>query len=97
MVNGTGNGVFGAGSPITRQDMAVILCNALKRKGIELPDCEIVFEDKDKIANYALSSIEALYAMGAVNGVSETEFQPLGIATRAQAAQIIYGVLNKLQ
>jgi len=35
--------------------------------------------------------------MGVVNGISEKEFQPLGYATRAQAAKIIYGVLEQLK
>jgi len=97
LVSGIGNSIFGAGDPITRQDMTVILCNALKYKGVNLPDSDLAFEDIDNIASYALSSVKALYAMGAVNGVSETQFAPLSIASRAQAAQIIYGVLKQLQ
>lgn len=97
LVNGMGDGSFGTGNLITRQDMAVILCNALKAKGVTLPEGELTFEDKDNISEYALSSVEALHAMGAINGVSETQFDSLGFATRAQAAQIIYGVLHRLQ
>lgn len=97
LVNGIGDGSFGTGRLITRQDMVVILCNALKAKGVTLPEGELAFEDKDNISEYALSSVEALYAMGAINGVSETQFDALGYATRAQAAQIIYGALHWLQ
>ena len=39
---------------------------------------------------------EALCALGAVNGVSETEFQPKGSATRAEAAKVVYSVLEYL-
>ena len=42
-------------------------------------------------------SVAALYKMGIVNGVSETEFAPLDGATRAQAAKIVYGVLDLIQ
>lgn len=97
LVNGMGDGRFGTGKLITRQDMVVILCNALKAKGVDLSEGELTFEDKDNISEYALSSVEALYAMGAINGVSETQFDALGYATRAQAAQIIYGALQWLQ
>jgi len=97
LVNGLGNGEFGTGNLITRQDMTVILCNALKAKGAELPTGALSFDDMGSISGYALSSVEALYAMGVVNGISEKEFQPLGYATRAQAAKIIYGVLEQLK
>ena len=55
-----------------------------------------LFEDKEKIADYAKESVAALYDMGIINGVSATEFDPLSQATRAQAAKIIYGVLKAL-
>lgn len=97
LVHGIGNGSFGVGMQISRQDMAVMICNALKQKGTELPAGELTFHDQSEIAEYAQTAVAALVAMGAVSGVSKTEFQPLGNATRAQAAKIIYGVLEKLQ
>ena len=50
-----------------------------------------------KYPDYALDAVAALYKMGIVNGVSETEFAPLDGATRAQAAKIVYGVLDLIQ
>ena len=95
---GIGNSHFGVGSQLTRQDMAVLLNNALKLKGIHLPDVDtIVFEDKDSIADYASIAVSNMVSIGAVNGVSDTAFEPMGEATRAQAATIIYRVLDKLQ
>ena len=35
--------------------------------------------------------------MGAINDVSETEFAPNNYATRAEAAKMVYGVLEQLQ
>ena len=95
---GIGNGYFGVGSQLTRQDMVVLLNNALKLKGIQLPDADtIAFEDKDSIADYASVAVSNMVSIGAVNGVSDTAFEPMGEATRAQAATIIYRVLDKLQ
>ena len=95
---GIGNSHFGVGSQLTRQDMVVLLNNALKLKGIHLPDVDtIVFEDKDSIADYASIAVSNMVSIGAVNGVSDTAFEPMGEATRAQAATIIYRVLDKLQ
>ena len=82
---------------ITRQDIAVMVCNALKTKGVTLPESELFFDDKGEISDYAIQSVAALYKMNVVNGVSETVFDPCGKATRAQAAKIVYGVLDMLK
>ncbi len=97
IVNGIGDGKFGTGLSITRQDIAVMLCNALKYKMQQLDTTPANFSDNGDIADYARESVWALYNLGAVNGVSETEFAPKLCATRAQAAKMVYGVLNKLQ
>lgn len=97
LIKGTGNGRFGSGQLISRQDMAVMLYNALKTKGVYASDGNIPFEDKAAVADYAVDAIGTLYKMGIINGVSETRFDPLGNATRAQAAKMVYGVLKSLQ
>lgn len=97
IVKGMGDGSFGIGESITRQDMVVMLYNALVFKDAEITSAELAFGDKTEIADYAYEAVEALYGMGAVNGVSETSFEPMGTATRAQAAKIVYAVLNYLQ
>jgi len=96
IVNGVGNGMFGAGQNITRQDMSVMICNALTYAGNTLQAGEFVFDDNDAIADYAKSSVSALYALGAVKGKTETTFEPTSFATRAEAAKMIYGVWNLL-
>lgn len=96
LLNGVGDGRFGTGEMISRQDMMVMLYNAFRMKGIEMPVGELPFSDKASIAEYAAPAVAALYKAGIINGVSETEFDPLGTATRAQAAKIIYGFINQL-
>jgi len=97
IVSGIGNGKFGTGELISRQDMVVMICNAIKAKDGVLPAGELNFRDASQISDYAIEAVAALYKLGAVNGVSETHFDPLGNATRAQAAKIIYGVLDMLR
>lgn len=95
LIKGIGDGKFGKGEQLTRQDMCVIINNALSIKGNE--DIEkLPFDDLDIIADYAIGAVASLYDIGAVNGITETEFAPLEIANRAQAAKIIYSVLNNL-
>jgi len=97
LLNGVGNDMFGTGQFISRQDMSVMIYNALISKNSALPEGEIVFDDKENISGYAKTAVGTLYKMGIINGVSDTEFNPLGNATRAQAAKIVYGVLKQLQ
>ncbi|MDD6483166.1 MAG: S-layer homology domain-containing protein [Clostridiales bacterium] len=97
IVQGTGEGKFGTGAKITRQDMAVMLYNALLTKGTTANTAEPAFEDNSLIADYAKTAVGTLYGMGVIDGVSDTKFDPLANATRAQAAKIIYAVLKQLQ
>ena len=94
---GIGNSEFGAGQNITREDMCQMLVNALKVKGYKGTVSELSFKDSEAISDYAKEAVSILYNMGAVNGVSETEFAPKEVANRAQAAKIVYHVLEFLQ
>lgn len=96
LVRGIGDGKFGSGMKITRQDMCVMLCNALKMKDVIIEADKLSFEDADEIEYYAREAVKTLVKLGAVNGVSETRFDPNGNATRAQAAKIVYAILEYL-
>lgn len=97
LVNGVGDGAFGVGQNISRQDMCVMLYNALKSKGVQAQKGDHIFADDSDIADYAKEAVNTLYQMQVVNGVDDTRFEPQGNATRAQAAKIIYAVLDELQ
>lgn len=97
IAKGIGNGYFGVGQKIKRQDMAVMIYNALVFRGVHMVTSELPFEDKENIADYAKDAVSALYNMGAIKGVTDTTFQPENFATRAEAAKMIYGVLEQLQ
>lgn len=91
--NGIGNGNFGTGMEITRQDMCVMAYNVIKALGRNIPDAELVFADADAIGGYAKAPVAALNSAGIVNGVGDNTFNPAGNATRAEAAVIVYKVL----
>lgn len=97
IVKGTGNGMFGTGYYITRQDMAVMIYNALKYRGVNVTADGFKFDDDGQIADYAKDAVAVLHGMGAINGVTATTFEPRGYATRAQTAKIVYSVLEELQ
>lgn len=97
IVKGTGDGAFGIGKPLTREDMAVMVNNAVNKAGIALTSKESVyFEDKNQISDYALSAVQTLANADVINGISDTAFAPKGYATRAMAARIIYNVIKDI-
>jgi len=96
VVYGTSQNAFGIGENITRQDMAVMCYRVAK-------DANILkkirqgsgFADEQNISEYARESVSALYEAGGINGVGDNMFDPMGTATRAQAAVMIYNLFVK--
>lgn len=94
--SGVGENIFGVGRNISRQDMTVMLYNALVSHGKNPGGTELKFDDAESISDYARTAVEAMYNEGIISGISDTQFDPLGTATRAQAAKMVWGVMNKL-
>ena len=91
IVGGIGNGEFGLGQNITRQDMAVIIYNALEVTGkSEAFELRAPFSDAESIAGYARNAVNALKAYEILNGYTDGTFLPQNNATRAEAAQLIF-------
>lgn len=96
IVGGYPDGRFGVGDNILRQDMAVILCNAMEKAG-KLSDKDTLesnFSDEGEIASYAKEKIALLVNKGYISGMGDGRFSPLTSSTRAQAAQLIYNVIK---
>lgn len=98
IVQGISDTEFGSGTYISRQDMAVILYNALIKKGVSLQsENQIVeFIDKDKIAKYAVKAIDKLSKEKIILGDNMQCFNPLENTTRAEAAVLIHRILTYL-
>ena len=96
IVSGVSADRFGVGETLTRQDMAVIIVRALEMQGREISDRRAYedFSDKDMIADYAMSAVEALYCANLINGMGDGSFAPSASLTRAQAAKVIYDVYS---
>lgn len=97
IVSGMPNNMFGVGYDISRQDMAVMVMNAMVSNGYFPSGSELKFEDADLVAGYAKTAVAELAKLGIVSGVDETHFAPTGVATRAQAAVIIDRALSYLK
>ncbi len=94
-----GNGTnFGIGKNITRQDLAVMAYNAAKTAGAVFGDVDgsFLFDDDETIADYAGEAVYCLQNEGVINGVDLRNFAPGENATRAQAAKIVYQLLEMM-
>lgn len=93
IASGRGDGTFGIGETLTRQDAATLLYRLVKPQEAEnVPD--FGFGDKDNISKYALDAVNYLASKNVINGVGNGNFEPMSLCTRAQAAKIIYAVLG---
>ena len=92
IVNGMGDGTFAPNSSITREQMAVMLCNYAHSTGFALPQIktDISFTDSQLISSWALDYVLTTAGAGIINGFDTGDFQPQGVATRAQAATVVY-------
>lgn len=95
IVNGTGDGRFGAGELISRQDAAVILDRLLIHFGVMNVEASggRQFGDAGAIADYAVQSVGRLTEAEIINGI-DGNFEPVQPVSRAQAAKLIYGCMK---
>lgn len=93
LCSGMGNGQFGVGQSITREDMCVMLYNGLKSR-YSIKKENKIFDDNEDIAEYATEAVSGMGAAGIVNGMGDNTFKPQNNATRAEACVMIYNCLN---
>ncbi len=95
IINGMGNGEFGAEGTLTRAQIAAILNRIAKVLGVDTEGCTHSFTDVagtwvDKELGWPASA-------GIINGVGEGRFDPNGILTSEQAIAICLRCLNALK
>jgi len=88
------DGMFMPERNVSRQDMAVIICRALKLSS-DGDLTGIAYSDINDISDYAKKAVAKLTEIGILTG-SEGRFNPLNTATRAEASAIISRVLDYL-
>ncbi len=83
---------FGSGRAIIRQDLAVMIYNAL-RAATALPEQTEEykpFADQEAISGYAVEAVKVLRQAGIVSGDESGFFHPQSCASRAETAKMIY-------
>ncbi|MCQ2456881.1 MAG: S-layer homology domain-containing protein, partial [Clostridia bacterium] len=92
IVNGVGSGKFAPTNNVTREQLAAIIMRyAEYRHVITDAKAEIKgYADYKKVHDYALDAMSWANAVGLVTGVTATELNPRGTATREQFAAIMH-------
>ncbi|NBD23131.1 S-layer homology domain-containing protein [Paenibacillus glycinis] len=97
IVQGVSSTAFAPGADITRQEMVTLAMRGYALlNGKPAVTATAPFKDEASIAAWALDNVNKAASLGLVQGRAAGEFVPLGTSTRAEAAQMIYGVWNKL-
>ncbi len=100
IVTGIGGGKFAPDVNITRQDLAVMLSRVIAaysadeetEEAAEAP--ELGFADSGKVAGYAAAAVAELVDLKIINGYEDNTFRPGNYVTRAEAAKLLYGLLD---
>lgn len=96
ITGGIGDNKFGVGMLITRQDMVVMAYRAAQAAGIEITAKMSVsgFSDFADIAGYAREAVRSMKAAEIIKGLPGNRFAPRGNSTRAEAAKIVYLLMD---
>ncbi|TYP72097.1 S-layer homology domain-containing protein [Paenibacillus methanolicus] len=96
LVQGVSADSFAPNKPVTREEMAVILVNARKKLDLgSLSSSAASFRDSAKISGWAAEAVDIANANGLIRGDARGFFNPKGMATRAEAAQVLANMLHE--
>jgi len=91
VVHGYTTEKFRPDEPITREQMAVMICRAVQ----VIPESEeLSFDDQKNISAWAKNQVGVAVKEGIINGYPNNTFQPQGKATRAEAVTIVLKALR---
>jgi hypothetical protein len=94
LVSGMGDNLFAPNALITREQMAVMVANALGNKAPATNGTELnAFSDKSAVSSWAVSGMDEAVKAGIVSGMTANTLAPQADASRAQAAAMIYKML----
>ena len=99
IVNGVGNNRFSPDSPVTREQLAVMLYNYART--VRYPTAARAdlskFADADRVSSWARDALAWANAVGLINGVGGNRLNPGGSATRAQVSAILHRFCEKAE
>ena len=98
VVKGHSETVFAPTDPITREQLATILWNYAKYKGMDVSVGEntniLSYEDAFDISGWAFPGLQWACGAGIMSGKGDGILDPLGNAKRCEAAQMLMALLE---
>ncbi|MNI68789.1 Endoglucanase precursor [compost metagenome] len=100
IITGNTDGTFRPNDNITREQLAIMIIRAMEYTNNPITlngtvDSALsAFKDKSKIQNASAEFVAKAVQKGIILGMTTTQFQPQGNATRAQAAVMLQRMLN---
>ena len=92
VINGISKTEFAPNLLVTRQQMAVMVYNAIRKDADEVAETNIA--DRDEIASWAIEAVNYLFSKKIVSGRIGGIFAPNDYITRAEAATIVYNLIK---
>ena len=92
--------IFDPKAPVTREEMVAMMYRYCEYLGIDMTPQNQFFMDRytdlDEIGDWAVPYVEWAVGVGLIRGTSETTIAPKANATRAEVAQIIRNLCDKV-
>ncbi|MDD4238511.1 MAG: S-layer homology domain-containing protein [Desulfotomaculaceae bacterium] len=103
LINGTSEKSFAPDEPVTREQMAVMMVRFISKNGLDITisDDDTVqllagYSDSGDVSPWARTFVSLMTRERLITGRESGQFVPLGNTTRAEAAVVLYRVLQKL-
>lgn len=101
IVSGTGSGKFSPNAPVTREQLAKMLCTYAASIGVDTdevftPDKYYDFTDYLSVSRYAANAMSWCVNAGVING-ADGKLNPKGTATRAEVATMLMNAQDALK
>lgn len=97
IISGISETEFGTGQKVSRQDAVTILSRILAAAKKNISKGDLHYADAAAIAEYAQDAAAKLDKAGLITGFEDGTFRPREAITRAQAAVMIYRIMQYMQ
>ncbi len=93
ITTGRGDGTFGLGDYVTREEMATLVYRAAVKAGVKMSTSANtnLYSDMSTLSDYSIEAVTALTNIGVMSG-NDGKFSPKDYASRAQAAVVINNI-----
>lgn len=98
IVKGVDIDTFAPDTPITREQIAVMLCQYVKAMDIQLPQSEgqVNFNDQEDVSVWAKEAMQVMKKAGIIKGDDKNNCNPKGKATRAEVATMLHRFMEMI-